>query len=207
MPTIKFITLTLRHTNDPLKDQVSRLKNAFRRLRQRVLWRKVKWGAAVIEIKRNPNSGEWHPHLHILVDAKFIPQEQLSSAWLAVTGDSSIVDIRAVKDRRAAVNEIAKYASKPCSFQNLRDSLLAGATLYEAIDGRRLLIIFGDWPKHMDRSKMEDSLPDDWVPVQPLADCLREAKAGDPHALERLRQCNIPPKVLKGWLKAIPPPD
>ncbi len=206
LAAMKFITLTIKHTNDRLILQLRRLQQAFRKLRQRAIWRKVKWGAAVIEIKRNPKTGEWHPHLHILAVADYIPQATLSDAWLDITGDSRIVDIRAVKDRKGAVNEIAKYASKPTSFKDLGGSLPAGAQLYEAIDGRRLLLLFGGWPKELDQKPEREKEENDWKVVMRLSDCLAKANAGDVEAIRILNDCQIPPRTLEQWIRATPHP-
>jgi hypothetical protein len=52
-------------------------------------------------------------HLHVLGYLPFVPQAWLSSAWLAVTGDSPIVDVRAVRGATAdALREVVKYIGK-----------------------------------------------------------------------------------------------
>lgn len=53
-------------------------------------------------------------HLHIIVDADYIPQSVLSSLWLQITGNSKVVDIRQVNldDISQVDSYLAKYISK-----------------------------------------------------------------------------------------------
>ena len=200
---LKFITLTLRSTTAPLTHQLHRLTACFRRLRQRKIWGAVSWGVAVIELTRNSKSKQWHPHLHILAEASYIPQATLSEIWLNITGDSLIVDIRKVHDRDSALNELAKYASKPIAQRHINDSVSAGAELFEAMKNRRMMIPFGHWPSPPKPNPPADDLEDDWVPVMPLRDCLERADGGDHEAQRILRQCNVAHNTLARWLKAI----
>jgi hypothetical protein len=110
---VRFSTLTLAATSEPLMDQVSRLQAAFRELRRTVLWRKhVRGSVWTIQVTWNATTSRWHPHLHLLLNGSYLPQPQLKKAWLKVTGDSYIVDIRAVHDRRQASRYIASYVAK-----------------------------------------------------------------------------------------------
>jgi len=58
-------------------------------------------------------------HAHILVYGPYISQEYLSNCWKKVTGDSYIVDIRAVKDMNIALYYITKYIHKAPEFEQL----------------------------------------------------------------------------------------
>lgn len=138
----RLITLTLKSSTDTLKSQLDRLYQAFRDLRRRDFWKEHVWaGVAVAEITLNTETGLWHPHLHILADGLFMPQSSLSAEWKAVTTDSSIVDIRAVHDRRNAATYIAEYVAKPNTAARW-----PAAQINEfawAIHGRRMIITFG----------------------------------------------------------------
>lgn len=142
--TVRFITLTLRHRPGPLKDSLDRLYACFARLRRRELWGECVTGcAAVCELKIG-RDGLWHPHLHILAAGTYIDQRALSREWLAVTGDSSIVDIRAVTNARSLAFYVTKYASKGCDQSVWKDP----ERLLEAIvtmRGRRLCMTCGSW--------------------------------------------------------------
>lgn len=52
-------------------------------------------------------------HLHVLAYLPFVAQKEISDEWLALTGDSKIVDIRAVKGGvRGGLREVCKYITK-----------------------------------------------------------------------------------------------
>lgn len=144
----RFITLSLKSTDQPLADQLDRLSKCFRRLRQRKLWKtRVDGGLAGFEVTWNGETRRWHPHLHAIIHGRYIRHAPLSAAWRDVTGDSFIVDIRKIRhvDRVAAY--VAKYATKPLPASLQRDR----ARLLEAVAAfthRRTFIQFGDWAKH-----------------------------------------------------------
>lgn len=159
----RFITLTLKHNDGPLDLQLKRLLLCFRNLRQGVLWKnQVDGGCVFLELKRSRNKRSWHPHLHIITEGRYIAQNALSENWLAVTGDSRIVDIRFVRDSQSVLNYVAKYASKPMDHSLFeRQEWIDEAML--AMRGKRLCSTFGSW-----RGKeLEAHAPDpgDWMPV------------------------------------------
>jgi hypothetical protein len=66
-----FITLTKRNETDLTRSTLTSLLHAFRKLRQRVLWKRtVKGGWVSLEIT-NRGKG-WHPHLHIIADCEWL---------------------------------------------------------------------------------------------------------------------------------------
>lgn len=107
----KFLTLTLKQSNDELSVSVHRIKEAFRRLRSNRVWKElVAGGFWILEIKRNSESAAWNVHLHAIVDAAYLPQEWLSKQWLRYTGDSYVVDIRRAKP--SITRYLSKYVTK-----------------------------------------------------------------------------------------------
>lgn len=114
------VTLTVRDGDD-LAERFRHLHSA-----QRELWKRKHRGrgsaldhvhAAVwsYEVKRGSGSGAWHPHLHMVAMARAIPdQAALSREWLAITGDSFIVDVRPIdeSDPASGFLEVFKYALK-----------------------------------------------------------------------------------------------
>jgi hypothetical protein len=138
----RHLTLTLRSTNEPLGQQIDLLLGAFRRLRQRDFWRhKVHGGIGTVEITYNPKTDRWHPHLHLLLDGKYIEHSIVSSEWSKVTGGSFVVHVSAVHSRDDAGRYIAKYVSKPSEMPDLPRSRTEELAL--ALAGRRTLITFG----------------------------------------------------------------
>lgn len=137
----KFLTLTLKHTDEPLKEQIDHLYSSFRELRRRKDFdRRVTGGIWFFHIKRARSSGQWHPHLHCLVTGLYIPQSRLRHMWIEITTCSEIVDIRGVDDHERAAFEAARYAASPGSLINM--DLAGKAEMVDTLHGRR---ICGTW--------------------------------------------------------------
>lgn len=153
---LRFLTLTLRSEGQPLTDLLDKLLKSFKRLRSRAFWReRVTAGLAVLEVKYIPETKRWHPHLHVLLAGKYLPQPMIKQAWLEITGDSYIVHIVPVNNKNAQIRYVTKYVTKPL------DSIVVGqpALLAEAVDalhGRKLLHTFGAWAR--------------WKLLEPLTD-------------------------------------
>jgi len=175
----RFITLTLRANEEPLRCQVQRIYQAFRRLRQRVLWKNTQsGGVAFLEVTRGANDTGWHVHLHILATGGFIDKTELSAAWKQITGDSFIVDIRWVRSVRNAIQYVCKYVGKGYSDKLARDERTM-ITLINHLHNVRTYCVFGDW-----RAVLAEE-PDDtitWKPISPLGSLLRRAYDGDTEA-------------------------
>lgn len=108
-----FLTLTIKSVPlGELRAAVSRLMSAWGRLRHRKIFKGVRGGVWSLEVTYSRENG-WHPHLHAIIDGGYIPQAVLSREWLEITGDSRIVDIRAVKRLHSAARELLKYVTKP----------------------------------------------------------------------------------------------
>lgn len=138
----RLLTLTLKSNDQPLRDVVFRLFNRFAQLRQLDGWSsRVTGGVWTLEVTRNPTTAQWHPHLHIIIDGEFFPHALLKKLWLAVTGDSFVVDIRAIHDRREAAKYVAGYIAKPADVAAWPASAIAEYAL--ALHGRRLMQPFG----------------------------------------------------------------
>ncbi|MBA7692397.1 hypothetical protein ES703_100964 [subsurface metagenome] len=54
-------------------------------------------------------AGGFHPHIHALVDGRFVPQPVISRAWKAITGSSDVVWISQARRSKQAL----KYILKP----------------------------------------------------------------------------------------------
>lgn len=157
--TVRFVTLTLKTTTEPLAESLAHLTKSFTRLRRSKLWRSTQaGGAAFLEVKWNPLRDRWHPHLHILVAGKYMPKQQLSEQWKIASGTSYIVDIQLVKNRKDLCNYVTKYVTKSVSTSVTRDE----ARFIEAINamhGKRTCATFGSWRGSKLVEKPES---DDW---------------------------------------------
>jgi hypothetical protein len=138
----RLITLTLKATADSLKERLFHLFQRFGLLRTKAGWSsRVKGGVWTLEITRHPQLGHWHAHLHIIADGAFFPQPVLKELWHQVTGDSYIVDVRAIHDRSEAARYVAGYLGKPIDVAGWpAEAIQEFAT---ATHGRRLMQPFG----------------------------------------------------------------
>ncbi|KKL95119.1 hypothetical protein LCGC14_1857790 [marine sediment metagenome] len=137
----KMITLTLQHSDDPLKLQIKRIYDCFRKLRRRAYFQRlITGGVWFFQLKFNLTTGQWHPHIHCLVAGKFLPHTRLRNLWHEITGDSFVVDIRPVKDLDGCSNEVARYATSPADLTAV--NLELALDIYYATKGRR---ICGSW--------------------------------------------------------------
>jgi hypothetical protein len=175
----RFLTLTVKHDDASLAMMLDHLTRSFRTLRRRPLWKKcVTGGVAFLEIKWSAASQSWHPHFHILIVGKYLDWQKLKAEWWRITGDSHVIDIRAIRNRDQAFHYVCKYASKPLNntFAN-RPPLLDEAI--RALRGRKLAHTFGDC-----RGLVLIEKPDDaaWEPRGSLNDWIKRARRGDAEA-------------------------
>lgn len=197
---IRFLTLTLKASTDPLESQLHNLYSAFQALRRRKLWTdKVTGGVAFLEVTWSDTHNTWHPHFHVLIEGNYLPQQQLKTAWYAITGDSFVVDIRSVRDLRTAARYVTKYASKPFNntFLNRQNQL---DEIILALKGRKLLVAFGSWKSiTLTDTPSEGS----WEHVAPLETIIVNAAHGDSEANTILR--NLTDKDLTPLFARAPP--
>jgi len=143
----RLLTLTLRSSpTDRLETLLLRLTAAFKTLRRTLAWKtRVSGGVAFIELTWNP-AGGWHPHLHCLAQGRFFPHHLLKDLWLRCTGDSKIVDVRAVTRQRDALAYCTKYLTKPYD-EALWDNTDLATQLVDDLRSKKLIITFGSWRK------------------------------------------------------------
>jgi len=174
---MRFMTLTLKSSDQPLSEVLARLIKSFARLRRRKeIAERIRGGVWFLEITRNVETGRWHPHLHVLFQGDFLPQQILRRNWLDITKDSFIVDIRALRDSKQAAEYVCKYASKGCDSSVWRDEDALTEAM-DALSARRTFSAFGTW-KNLELSKPPTS-DDNWEPVAPLWKVILDAQDGD----------------------------
>lgn len=205
---MRFVTFGLRHSHSTLCAQIDRLYDCFAKLRRREWWASnVKGGAAFLEIKISDRDGLWHPHLHLLIEGNYLQQLKLSTEWLEVTGDSSIVDIRRVHDFGHVAKYVTKYVTKPldssCFADN--DDLDEAVT---ALKGRRLCLTWGTWRGLRLCDPRDDGHT--WTSVMGASLLWSQIKRGEPEAValavEAVKSC----PALERWLSqhfGIGPPE
>lgn len=202
----RFITLTLRANSTPLRDQIKRLLASFKALRRQPIWASVTGGSWFLEVKVGERSNAWHPHLHIIAQgACWIEHKLLSEAWHAITGDSYIVDIRAIHDNARILNYVTKYVCKPASTTTLADPEKLDEFLV-AMHAIRSHQLFGTW-RAIKPDPVSLVKP---VSVGPFDGLVSRALTGDPDALRWVTAAVRKwPHLAAAWptVRCLPPPD
>jgi plasmid rolling circle replication initiator protein Rep len=126
-----FLTFTVRNCPvGELRSQVKQMNEAFGRLTKRASWPGVGWVKS-LEVTRNEETGEAHPHFHVLAFVRpgyFSGQGYLNQAkWRELWGEclrvayTPVVHVKRVKSEkkgdaealRIAILETLKYSVKP----------------------------------------------------------------------------------------------
>jgi hypothetical protein len=171
----RFITFTLKHSDAPLRDQITRLLASFNKLRRLPIWKKTQEGAAAFLEVKIGRDGLWHPHLHALSLGSFVDQRQLRDAWQQVTGDSWVVDVRRPRALSQVAFYVVKYVTKPLDASLFSDPRRLDEAI-ASLKGRRLVNASGSFGK-INVDSDDDDGPDDWCSVGRL-DALFEAAGG-----------------------------
>lgn len=184
---IRLLTLTVQSTNQTLSDCLLKLYRGFRRLRASAIWKeRVDGGIFVTEIKWSERSGVWHPHLHCIIEGRFLPHADIKRNWLRATGDSSIVDIRPIRDKAGAAGYVTKYLSKPCD-ASVSDDPERFAEAVTALKGRRLCGAYGGWKS----AKLTENKPERATrKVGHINELRLQASDGDENAKRFMKEWN-----------------
>lgn len=192
-----FLTLTLRHHGEALTELVDRLYSCFRSLRKHPLWEThVEGGACFLEVKRTEKNNGWHPHLHIIMDARYIDFTLLQHAWHSITGGSFQIRIERVGDAGHVSRYVTKYVTKTL------DSSYANTEIWldeavNALKGRRLCLCFGTWYGTPLTDAEEGELADDIIDAggyhyyADFGEMLRRCWEGDRDAWDLIRSCGL----------------
>jgi len=152
----KHLILTMpTWTRDP-RDGIAMLRQYFNALRSAPVFKTVKGGAYQIELKRKPEG--WHIHVHTILDAPYLPYQQLFSAWQQITGEAAPqVHIKAATSPQEQ-DYVTKYVVKSAGFEDDSDDIVAW---YEATKGSRLFTTFGTFYN----AKIEELSPEDIIKI------------------------------------------
>ncbi len=141
----RFLTLTIRTTHLPLKQCVDKLHRCFAALRRSKFWlSKVTGGCSVIEVKPKESGVGWHPHIHAIIEGRYLHKPVIRKLWLAITGDSFVVHIKQGDDPVKAGRYVAKYVVKPFDDATTRTPARLQEAIH-ALHGRRMVTTFGSW--------------------------------------------------------------
>ncbi len=157
----KLVTLTMPPWKDDPREGISYLRASFSKLRRSKVFKAVRGGAYQIEIKVHPTY--YHIHMHILLDAPYIPHQLLFNEWKQILQVAAPqIDIRAAENDKAKAY-VVKYAAKSADFDNNPETIIEW---YKATKGTRLFGTFGLWYN----AKIEE-LDDEQEHPQPTPVC------------------------------------
>lgn len=143
-----FITLTVPNVSgDVLGKKITALNAGVKKFMARKAIKNVSQGAIrKLEITRNPETGLFHPHIHLLMAVNktyfrskfYLNQDQLSTLWAqSMKLDTAVVDVRKAAD---AGKELAKYTAKS---NDMLKSKAVFDIYYHALKGRQLITYSG----------------------------------------------------------------
>lgn len=135
----KMLTLTVK--NVPVIDRAyfKWIRGCLSKLRRRNCFKEVFGGVYSIETTYNASRGDWHVHIHGLIDSEYLLNRDLiKQAWEKITEGSWGVDIR-MADKNA-IREILKYECKLSDFADHPDRV---DEYLKAVKGQRLFHGFG----------------------------------------------------------------
>lgn len=133
-----------------LAARVKFLKASFRRLRSRKVWRdNIRGAVACLGLTW---AGDWHPHLHVILDCRWVDAAALADAWRAVTGgEGEHISLGRSSAKRGGVQGLAAELVKgtkgdmqglACAFRAPGGDVLLGEAA-AALRGVRWLEFFG----------------------------------------------------------------
>lgn len=134
----KHVVLTARN-NKSLAQMFKVVLAGVRKLRRREIFSKVRGGWCSFEVT-NEGRG-WHVHAHLLLDAPFIPADQLAREWGACVGqDFAIVKLKDAREKKYLA-EVTKYTVKPSVFIKWPHD--RRVEFVKSIRGKRMFFAFG----------------------------------------------------------------
>jgi hypothetical protein len=150
------LVLTQMHKKETRKQSIKRLKDAFTKLQRRAFWKEYfKGGTWSLELTKDKR-GFHHTHLHIIgFRRKFFDIELLRGEWLAVTGDSHVLNLKPIHDIASGLREVVKYVSKPLDIRRF------GAEDLREFLGLKKMRMFGTFGEFRDFCKDFDPSDND----------------------------------------------
>lgn len=138
----RFITLTVPNVGiKHLRGQISAMTSAFNSLNAR--YKKAgMWNGFYrsLEITYNADTEEYHPHLHVIADGKYIPLTTLSAHWYTACTHHGIKNIPESMRSKGILNVDIRAVLKPwelCKYV-VKPDTLTYAAVYDLIDTEAL---------------------------------------------------------------------
>ena len=185
---LRFLTLTLKSVDEPLRAQLVRLRSCFNKFRSHPKIKdRMTGGVSFLELTISAKTGLWHPHLHIIFQGSYLPQNLASLVWHDITKDSYIVHVRSVTNSDAVRGYLASYLSAGLPANIWRDKQKT-AELIRALAGTRTIAAFGSWSRlSLARTPLSSIV---WEPVCTLSSLIAASRKGCQESIRMLRILN-----------------
>ena len=223
----RFMTVTIKSVPDGhLHRAVRKAEKAWQDLRRSTFWKvqcDVLGDIPRLEITYDQTEG-WHVHIHSIVASKFVPEgdlfnplhfkgdpdpkhpQNLRDQWLALTGDSIIVDVRAITSPVSFTRELVKYVFKPTDDKKKNISnwpASARRELAETLVGPHRMVWYCPTHHSRDRQHCVDHVTPDGYTTVECAGAYRLERQGF-HPLEPSGMFRSEPtrakKIPSGWM-------
>ncbi len=186
------LTLTMKNMSaEKLRYWVDKLLNAFRKLfRYKAVATAISAWWRVLEITRNAETGELHPHLHVILlvppsyfkkaAGLYITQAKWVSLFRKALGVdyNPICDIRPLRgvgggapldeEGKKSLYEGCKYVCEPGMFMDGDLANFPLREIHEAVTGRRLIGMSVSLRDLSDELSLDDEMPEDFEPATAL---------------------------------------
>lgn len=179
-----FLTLTVRNRpGGDLPETIDMLYDGWRKMyhESAVFKRRVAGTFRALECTRNERTGDYHPHLHVVLAVKpdyfagrnYMPKAAWAKLWRECCGldYSPVVDVRKIKPGArglaGAVAEVSKYAVKSQDFLGgtLEENIASVSDYLLALAGRRLCGFTGVFGKVRRQLALDDLESGNFVDV------------------------------------------
>lgn len=189
---LSMLTLTVRSGTRSLAEQLTHLRSSFALLRRRTFFADACAGGIVsCEVTLNAQTLEWHPHLHVLLVARYIRHQQIREHWTRITGGSHVLHIGRLPSVHAGVVEVSKYITKPTALLGL--PTWHRLEIMQAFKSRRLYSMFGTLRKTPvpEKPTREPFVDADWEMLGSVTMYIKCANGGDREAADVLGQIGL----------------
>lgn len=151
----KWLTLTMERAND-LGSGVRKIRQAFSKWRRlKSIKKRIRGGIYQIECK--PKADGWHVHLHVLIDAEFIPKPIIWRTWAySLNQKIASVDIQGNLSGSKVAHYICKYATKPHEIS--AENADAALDYLDTLTNQRLFGTFGNCHNALEKPKNGEPL-------------------------------------------------
>ncbi len=113
-------TFTLKNMPGSPREMKDRIIRCWQLLKRTKLFKGCcKGGVWVCEYTFNISTGTWHFHLHLALDALFMPWEAIRDEWNRITGDSFVVHFHKIQDKAVQASYIASYISEGAEIERM----------------------------------------------------------------------------------------